>query len=294
MEIIRTTSLKISLSLDIAQRTIQQWTAACNFISGVAFEQGSLSNAVQLHNLTYQTLRANSDLNAQVVQSAIRVVASKYAGAKTNQRTLTQPVFFREQAVMLQGGAKGRDFSFTRSGLSVWTVEGRQKSIEFKGAPQLAEYLADWELGDARLYIRKGSVYLSVSFKRQIAAIEKPNDAVIGVDRGINHLAVVTDGKRQRFFAGGHTKYIRQRYDDRRASLQRKKAQKPTRSIRRVLKRLSGRKARFMRDVNHQISKHIVEFAQETGSPTIAIEALEGIRERAQRMRKAQRKQINA
>jgi IS605 OrfB family transposase len=195
---------------------------------------------------------------------------------------------------MLQGGEKGRDFSFTKNGLSLWTVQGRQKSLDFKGAPHLAEYLATWQLGDARLYIRKRRVYQSVSFKCALKDIEKPNDAVIGVDRGINYLAMVTDGKRQRFFAGGSTKHVRQRYDETRASLQRKKAQKPTRSIRRVLKRLSGRKPRFMRAVNHQVSKNIVKFAQQTGNPTIVIEALEGIRERSKRMRKAQRRQLHS
>jgi putative transposase len=294
MEIIRIISLKIFLSLDIAQRTVQQWTHACNFISKIAFKQGCLSNAVQLHDLTYETLRASTDLSAQVVQSAIRVVASKYATARTQKRTLMKPVFFRQQAVMLQGGEKGRDFSFTRHGLSVWTVDGRQKPLYFKSSPHFDEYLTEWKLGDACLFIRKNNVYLNVSFKREVDDIEKPNGAVIGVDRGINYLAVVTDGKRQRFFAGGYIKHVRQRYDNIRASLQRRKAQKPTRSVRRVLKRLSGRKARFMRDVNHQVSKAIVEFAHKTGNPTIAIEHLDGIREQAQRIRKQQRKEINS
>lgn len=114
------------------------------------------------------------------------------------------------------------------------------------------------------------------------------------MDRGINYLAVVTDGKRQRFFGGGRVKHVRNRFLKTRASLHRKKAQKPTRSIRRRLKLLSGREARSMRDVNHVTSRRIIEFALATGNPTIAIEALEGIRDRSKKMRKAQRRDIHS
>ena len=294
MEITRTTRLKIDLDLEVANRTIQAWTDACNFISQAAFEHGCLSRAAQLHELTYHAAREQFGLSAQITASAIRQVASKYAALRASKITPQKPVHFRLNAVVLQGGQRGRDVSFTETGLSVSTIDGRVKSIPFHGEPKLTEYLAEWKLGDARLYVRKNKVYLSVSFKRDVPDMNKPNDAVIGVDRGINYLAVVTDGKRQRFFAGGHIKHVRERYDRTRAGLQRKKAQTNTRSVRRVLKRLSGRKARFMRDVNHQVSKQVVEFARETGNPTIAVEALEGIRDHAFRMRKAQRKQINS
>ena len=231
-------------------------------------------------------MRERFGLSAQITARAIRVVACQYASARINQVELKKPVHFRLNAVVLQGGERGRDFSFTETGLSVSTLDG--------GEPRLSEYLADWRVGDARLHIHKNQVYLSVSFKRDVPDVERPNDAVIGVDRGLHYLAVATDGKRQRFFTGGHIKHVRERYDKTRASLQRKKAQTNTRPVRRVLKRLSGRKARFMRDVNHQVSKAIVEFARETGNPTIAVEALDGIRDRSRRMRKAQRKHIHA
>lgn len=294
MEITRTTTLKIALDLPTATATVQAWTAACNYLSAVAFEHDCLSNTVALHRLCYLNVRAQFGLSAQVTASAIRQVAAKYVAAKTSKHILKRPVFFRENAVALQGGERGRDVSFTQSGLSVWTLNGRMKAIAFRGEPKVAEYLSEWQLGDARLYVRNGKVYLSVSFKREIPDRELPNDAVIGVDRGINYLAVVTDGKRQRFFGGGRVKHVRNHFLKTRASLQRKKAQKPTRSIRRRLKRLSGREARFMRDVNHTTSRRIVEFALATGNPTIAIEALEGIRDRSKKMRKTQRRDINS
>jgi IS605 OrfB family transposase len=61
--------------------------------------------------------------------------------------------------------------------------------------------------------------------------------------------------------------------------------------VRRTLKRLSGREKRFMRAVNHEVSKAIVGFAEEAGCPVIAVEELDGIRDR--RLRKAQRAEIH-
>jgi IS605 OrfB family transposase len=290
-EVIRTTQIKIDLPFEAARNTLLAWTEAGNALSRIAFENGKLSNAVRLQQFGYETAKSFG-LSAQVAVSCIRQVASKYAAARTAKKNLKGPVTFKPCAVALQGGKRGRDFSFTRHGLSVWTLDGRIKSVNFRGAPKLAEYLADWKMGDGRLFIRKGKVYLTVSFKREVEALNKPNDAVVGVDRGMNVLATITDGKRQLFFGGGQTNHVRHRYAKTRASLQKKKAQTGSRSTRRVLKRLSGRERRFMRSVNHVISRRIVEFARETGDPTIAVEDLGGIRN-GRKFRKKQRTDLN-
>jgi IS605 OrfB family transposase len=292
LEIIRTTLIKIDIPFDSAQRTVMAWTDACNAVSRIAFEHDKISNAVKLQQLGYETAKSFG-LSAQVAVSCIRQVASKYAAARTAKKILTRPVSFRQCGVALQGGVRGRDFSFTRQGLSVWTVDGRLKSIPYHGAPALQGYIDSWKLGDARLLVRKGAVYLSVSFKSEVESLTKPNDAVVGVDRGINMLATVTDGKRQRFFGGGHLNQVRSRYVKVRASLQRKKAQTGGRGTRRALKRLSGRGRRFQRNENHVVSRRIVEFAQQTGNPTIAIEDLGGIRNNARARRKEQRADLN-
>lgn len=293
MEMIRTTKIKLDLSVETAQQTLDEWSNACNFISRVAFANGNMTNTVKLHRLVYADVRAQFKLSSQVVQSAVRHVASKYAAIKTTNKKPKRPVFFKPSGMVLQGGARGRDFAFQAKGLSIWTLAGRLKGVGYHGAPKLAEFVSDWRMGDARLFIRAGKVYLAVSFKRDILPFEKPNNAVVGVDRGIKQLAVVTDGKRQVFYGGGHTKHVRDRYAKKRAELQRKKAERNTRSIRRALKRLRGKEARFQKDVNHVVSKGIVSFAATVGCPTIAVEQLTGIRDRSRKMRKAQRRDIN-
>lgn len=280
VDMIRTAKLKIDLDIDIAKRTIQRWNEACNYISQVCFDNLLIApNKIKVQELVYSDVRSAFGLSAQVTVSAIRQVTAKYQSVKTAKVQLNRPIYFKpNNAIALQGGERGRDFGFRRNGISIWTLDRRIKTVAFHGSPMLDDYLSNWKLGDGRLFISKGKVFLSVSFSRNMDLVTKPNNAVIGVDRGINYLAVATDGKRSQFFGGKRVKHIRNHYLKTRASLQRKKATKNTRSIRRVLKRLSGKEARFMRDTNHVISRRIIDFAKVTGSPTIAIEKLEGVR----------------
>jgi len=292
MDIIRATKIKINLDRQTAIDTIRAWNDACNFASKVAFDNGNILNPVKLHKLIYHQVKADYGLSAQVTGSLFRFVTSKYKAMRTAKKMPKKPIHFKNAAVVLQGGARERDFGFKKTGLSIWTTAGRIKGVTFQGEPKLQEYLADWQLGDARLHVSRRGVFLSVTFKKEVAEISKPNDAVIGIDRGINNLAVVTDGKRSLFFGGGQTKHVRGRYQKTRSSLQRKKAQKNTRSIRRVLKRQSGKQARFTKNTNHVISKRIIEFAKETGDPMIALEDLKGIR-KGRKLRKAFRTDLN-
>jgi putative transposase len=210
---------------------------------------------------------------------------------RTNGVRPVRPCLFRWQPVVLQGGKRGRDVSLRRSGLSVWTVDGRMKAVPFSSPPDLQDKLANWAFGDGRLSVCRGRVFLTLSFKKEVEAQTAPRDAVIGVDRGINVLAAATDGKRHYRRKGGHTKHVRNRYLRVRASLQRRKAKRPTHSVRRLLKRLSGGEKRFMQAVNHEVSKAVVGFAGQAGCPVIAVEHLDGIRDR--RLRKQQRAEIS-
>jgi putative transposase len=193
--------------------------------------------------------------------------------------------------VILQGGKRGRDVSLRKSGLSIWTIDGRMKAVPFWGPPGLAAKLDGWAFGDGRLSVTRKAVFLTLSFKKEVAQRTAPQDAVIGVDRGINVLACATDGKNQWMRKGGHIKHVRTRYLHVRSSLQRRKAQRPTRSVAKTLQRLSGRETRFMRVVNHEVSRSVIDFAEKAGCPVIAMEQLDGIREG--RRRKKQRAEIN-
>jgi len=97
-------------------------------------------------------------------------------------------------------------------------------------------------------------------------------DDFLGLDMGIVNLATDSDGDN---YSGAEVEEVRRRYAHRRRNLQRK----GTKASKRKLRKISGREARFRRDVNHRISKKVVQKAQRTGRG-IALEELKGIRGR--------------
>src|SRR5919199_5344012 len=101
-EIVRTVKLRLDMPLDVARRTVDAWTNACNAVSRIAFENGGISNAVRLQALAYSEAKA-CGLSAQVAVSCIHHVASKYAAMRANKARAKGPCVFKAQAVVLQG-----------------------------------------------------------------------------------------------------------------------------------------------------------------------------------------------
>lgn len=284
----RTLQIQLDIPLDVVKRTIQEFLDVCNYVSAVSFAHGGVSNNVRLHKLTYADVRTRFHLSSQMACNAIRHVASRYAALRAHKQTPAKPVVFERFAMTLQ---LDYDFSYQAKGISLWTIDGRRKGITFKIGRYFSKY-AGWQLGGGTLYIKRGKVYLAQSV-RQAAPERAKAGNLLGVDKGVNYIATITDGSRVRFFGGGHVKQVRRAYTKRRAALQKKKAQHRTRSVEKVLQRLSGREKRFQRNTNHVVSKQIVQFAMANGCTSITTENLEGIRQRANELGKTFRTEIN-
>lgn len=101
----------------------------------------------------------------------------------------------------------------------------------------------------------------------------------VGVDRGQNNLAVAStvDG-RCVFFSGREVAHRRRQFQRLRQSLQ--KAGKY-----RAVKKLERRESRWMREVNHAISRRIVRFADSVDAD-VSLEDLSGIRQTSKQRRK--------
>jgi putative transposase len=108
-------------------------------------------------------------------------------------------------------------------------------------------------------------------------SLPEPNpttaEAIMGVDLGIKIPAVVhVIGKGSRFFGNGHY----QRFRRRRFYAGRKQLQQAGKV--RAVRKSQGKERRWMRDVNHKLSRQIVTHAQEQGMGIIRLEELAGIR----------------
>jgi putative transposase len=259
---------------DSLKRTLKKANAACDFISDVAWQERTFGK-FQIQKLVYHDVKANFDLTAQLVIRCIAKVTDAYKLDKKTKREF-QPLG------SIAFDSRILSWKLAKNEVSIWTVDGRQK-INFL-AHDRAKELLQGSRGESDLCLIDGKFYLFTSCE-----VSEPDpkdvDDFLGVDMGIKNIASDSDGNQ---YAGNKVNSLRKRHAKLRAKLQ----SKGTKSAKRLLKKRSKKEKRFAKDVNHQISKQIVERAKDTGRG-IALEDLTGIRERVT-VRKAQRRQHSA
>jgi putative transposase len=258
----------------LLQRTMERANQACNDLSQQAWETRTFRRYA-LHKLTYHETRARyPDLSAQVVVRCIAKVSDAYKLDHKCQRR------FRALGAIAYDA---RILSWKNDQeVSIWTVGGRQRMPYSCGERQQA--LLAQRAGEADLVYRDGAFYLHQSCEVETSEVEEPEEW-LGVDLGIVHLAVTSDGE---CYSGEQVEAKRAWYARRRQVLQ----SVGTRSAKRRLRQLSGRQRRYQKDVNHCISKGLVEVAQRTGRG-IALEDLSGIGERTRVSREQRHRHHN-
>jgi putative transposase len=252
-------------------RTLEAFNAACNAIARVAFAERS-ANKIELQRLVYYDIRQQFGLSAQMTIRAIAKVAEAF---KRDKRIKPS---FRPHGAMVYDE---RICSFPAiDRVSLLTLDGRVL-VPFRFGLYAAGMLARTR-GQADLLYRKSSdtFFLAVTVD---APEPTPDDAsdFLGVDLGIITLAATSDGELLNQGAvpvHAHVNTVRARYNQMRRKLQKK----GTKSAKRLLRTRSGRERRFVRDVNHYISKTLVSTAKDTGRG-IALEDLKNIRSRVSR-----------
>jgi IS605 OrfB family transposase len=269
-----TLKIKLLLSEDQAKsllKTIKQANAACDAISEVAWGKKIFSQ-FKLHHETYHNSKAFFKLSAQMVVRCISKVADSY---KIDRKVKRQ---FKPLGAI---SYDSRILSYTKDGISLWTVDGRLKEIPF--VCHNKSYLPFMK-GEADLVFRKGKFYLLQTV--EIAEeVEKEVEDFIGCDFGQTDICTLSDGAN---FNSNALKKVRKRYTRVRASVQ----SKGTKGSKKLLKRLSGRERRFVSINNHTISKQIVAKAR-AENKGIAIEELSNIRRTAKPKSKAQKTELN-
>jgi IS605 OrfB family transposase len=251
------------------RQTLHEANLACNAISEIAWGAQTFGQ-YNIHNIAYAKTRERFWLSAQVVVRCIAKVADAYKLDKKTKCTFKQ-----EGAIAFDD--RILSWKTDKQFVSIWTVEGRRKIPYTCGERQ--RQLLESRIGETDLVYRKGKFYL-------LAVCEVPAptpgdvDNVLGVDFGIVKIATDSEGQS---YSGEKVEAKRQWYSDRRATLQKA----GTRSAKRKLKMMSGRQRRYQADVNHVISKRLVEKAKNT-TRAIAVEDLTHIRKRA-KVRKSQR-----
>jgi IS605 OrfB family transposase len=141
-------------------------------------------------------------------------------------------------------------------------------------------YDTSWKIGGAELVQRDRQFYLQFTQTKRNPTPDEPT-GFLGVDLGLVNLAADSDGES---YSGATVQRVRTRRFQHRQRLQTAN----TRRARWRLRQLARKESRFHRDVNHCISKRLVQKAR-TARKALAVEDLTKIRERVT-VRRAQRR----
>ena len=278
MESTKTIQLKIlNPDFDLVE-TMQKYAKGMNYVSEIVFENGKVIPARKLQPMVYGYLRENIGLKSQVSCNIPRQVAGTYKTIVELEKigmSYWQKVTYSSSSITL---SYKRDYDITENTVSITTFSHGRKTYRIQNYPYAKQlFEAPWKFTASKVVKHKDGTYffhLTVSQEIPDQNIEDAS-TFMGVDVGMNYLAVAsTTDKKCKFFAGGEIKNQRNIYKKMRARLQ----SKGTLSAKRMIKHLSGKEKRLMKDVNHCISKAIVKFAVENNVSVIGFEDLTGIR----------------
>lgn len=254
--------------------TLETVNSAANRLSQLAWDSKEFRR-FPLHKIFYHQIRNEFPLSAQIVCLLNAKVVDAYKLDRNAQRV------FREHGCIAYD-SRVMSLNPIPSTVSIWTLAGRAKMPFVCGEKQRA--LLTYPRGESDLILRRGKWFLNVTVDvpedKEIEAID-----CLGVDMGIVEIAYDSDGTN---YSGSRLNKVR----NRNRSLRRKLQKRGTKSAKRLLKKRSKREANFARNVNHTISKRIVQTAKRTNR-AVAIEKLTGIRTRI-RARKRERTRLHS
>lgn len=261
---------------ELFHQLTEQYRQACNFVSQYIFENSFDLTYQKLNQALYSSLRGLFGLKSQMAQSSVKTAIARYKTVR--QQLIRKPYRYKDQEGNWQRITKtlewlwksisftrpqadlvrNRDYSFVDNGrlLSINTL-GKRIRCRFAGE-HFAEYLdGSYDFCTAKLVKLKGLWYLHIPVTSVVDDFRKENVRhVVGIDRGLRFLTVSYDEQGKTEFVSGKKIAIkRHKFQEVRRQLQ----SKGTKSAKRRLKAISGRENRWMSDVNHQISKTLVE-----------------------------------
>lgn len=276
-----TVTAKIQISVDadnqaLLSKTMSAYSDACNYVSEYIFNTKNLKQ-FSLNQILYSTLREQFGLRSQMAQSVFKTVIARYKTILETQKKWIKPSFEKPQYDLVWN----RDYSLTQNCFSVNTLNGRIKLPYFaKGMSKYFDHTT-YKFGTAKLVNKHGKYFLHIPVSYEV---EESNISdicnVVGVDRGINFVVATYDSKHKSGFVSGRAiKQKRAHYSKLRKELQKRQ----TPSARRRLKAIGQRENRWMQDVNHCISKALVE--SNPKHTLFVLEDLTGIRNVTERVK---------
>lgn len=270
--------------------TVRQFRRAVNFY---LHEIGKAPQKISNKNLPsiYSKAKEVFDLPTALLQQAGRFAIEQYKSCKNNENNGTFPHF--DGFVPVRYDKRTMTVRKSEGHFSLWvslsTTDGRVR-VPIEGGDKLYNYWKnkEFDFEDARLTLKGSKFYLTVHVETETKIPkEEEFEHFVGVDSGVNNLAViVVQDRKGNILDGGYVGAKRKCYNQKRREYARKKLWVK-------LKREKGKEKRFMRDVNHKVSRAIVDIAKEYPNSCIVMEKLNDIRQRIRGTKKQNRRLHN-
>ena len=238
------------------------------------------SSRNRIHHATYYAMRSECDLPADYARMAINqtvaLVRSYYGLRKSKHQKRTSfptangassfGLGISVYAIVTRGNGFVLRVSTGQRGHYVWLP---------LSVPARFRDKMQYVYGDAKMFRRGGKWYAMLPLKIPCTpTVCDGEPTFIGVDLGIVRIATVSTPDGVIYFDGKESRHRREHLADIRRRYQRA-------NRRDKVKALRGRESRWMSNLNHSISKRIVEIASRYKNPVFVFERLDGIRDRA-------------
>ena len=292
MEVRRTAVVKLDVSgeqRDALHRTADQYLYCANRTAKFCWSETSYTecktNKRNVRDALYDDLRDETELHSQLVQAAIRRGVEAVTGVverwKKGQR-VSRPTFTAETM-----DYDTRSATFYRRKASLATVEGRIELPFVLPADSPTPYeryvlSEDYEFRESTL--RYDAVtdefYLHISTRRtdnddtEVSAdTGHPDQTVLGIDLGVNSLAVASTGT---FWQADEYDHWCREFERRRGEMQ----QRGTQAAHNAVLRLGKREEAWRKQYIHTVANEVVTEAVTHDCDVIVFEDLTDIRER--------------
>jgi len=251
--VLRTVTVKLGGSDELVQ-TIRTFNRACQVVLDFGFEGGDYNKA-RLNGGTYSKVRELYPMLPSALVQTSRDQASDML--KRSRKSAKQDKdckdYFKYRPVKRELSAIRFDHRtmkvFLESGkCSLSTLFGRLH-YSFVLGDYYQQYIG-WGVKNAQLVLRDNICYLHVQVECETPELSH-DDSRLGVDLGVNNIAVCSDNS---FYNSRHHKKVKGEYQ----FLKRRLQSVGTRSAKRKLTKIANRERRFVKDLNHRLSKELV------------------------------------
>ncbi len=247
----------------------------------------------KLHHLGYKKIVSKYQLPACIVHQARNKASEIIRSWKSNKRRLHRNVLMPEpKALRIRYDnvvfdvikTENKEFQFW---VSILVAKRKRIYIPLIVNSEWQKAYLDglinqkYKRGSADL-VKKGKDYfVHIVLEKEVNFERKQNYNPIGIDIGINNLAVININGKPKFFNGKRAIATKKHFNKVKAFYQSRNNQK-------MLNAIKGREQRYFNHINHQISSWIIKNAKQLENPIIVMEDLFYILETT-KVRKKQR-----